>query len=195
MVSFICNHCQDTIKKPKLDKHAAQCPNASFTCIDCNKDFPGTSYRTHTSCISEAEKYQKGLYKDPKVEGRKKRERAEQRRAKQALTEQQRQATIIQDLTNVEAKKRSSEEEQPEATKKAKTVELSTLIQELMKEEKKLSLKSFQKKLAKKYAQAASIDKETARERIAKEVSMHTEYVDAFQTNISHVLDYPNLDR
>ena len=38
------------------------CRNASFSCVDCGVTFTGTSYREHTSCISEAEKYQKSLY-------------------------------------------------------------------------------------------------------------------------------------
>jgi hypothetical protein len=29
------------------------------------KDFQGVEYRLHTQCISEAEKYQKALYKAP----------------------------------------------------------------------------------------------------------------------------------
>ncbi|KAJ9076073.1 hypothetical protein DSO57_1029721 [Entomophthora muscae] len=66
MVSFVCNHCQQTLKKPKLDPHTYSCRNANFTCIDCNTDFYGTDYRGHTSCISEAQKYQKGLYKGNK---------------------------------------------------------------------------------------------------------------------------------
>lgn len=54
------------MKKPKLDNHRSQC-NAYFTCIDCATVFKGPAeYKGHTSCISEAEKYQKGLYKGPK---------------------------------------------------------------------------------------------------------------------------------
>ncbi|KAJ2612171.1 hypothetical protein H4S08_002829, partial [Coemansia sp. RSA 1365] len=58
MVSFVCNYCQETLKKPKLDQHAQRCRNASFSCIDCSVDFVGTTYRQHTSCISEVEKYE-----------------------------------------------------------------------------------------------------------------------------------------
>ncbi|KAJ2720597.1 hypothetical protein GGI07_004514 [Coemansia sp. Benny D115] len=58
MVSFSCNVCQATIKKPKLDAHVQRCRNASFCCIDCGVDFVGTSYRAHTSCMTEVEKYQ-----------------------------------------------------------------------------------------------------------------------------------------
>ncbi|KAJ2089489.1 hypothetical protein IW138_003378 [Coemansia sp. RSA 986] len=58
MVSFVCNYCQDTLKKAKLDVHAQRCRNASFSCIDCGVDFEGASYRQHTSCITEPEKYE-----------------------------------------------------------------------------------------------------------------------------------------
>jgi cell growth-regulating nucleolar protein len=67
MVSFICDQCQDTVKKPKLDRHRQQCYGASFTCVDCNQHFAGTSYRDHVTCISEAEKYQKSLFRGKKA--------------------------------------------------------------------------------------------------------------------------------
>ena len=63
MVSFSCEVCNDTVIKKKLDQHAQRCRGAYFTCIDCSTTFQGTDYRKHTSCISEAEKYEKGLYK------------------------------------------------------------------------------------------------------------------------------------
>ncbi|CAG8747074.1 23496_t:CDS:1, partial [Dentiscutata erythropus] len=66
MVSFSCDQCADVIKKPKLDQHRIKCPITTFTCIDCSKTFVGTSYKSHTSCISEAEKYQKGTFKPKK---------------------------------------------------------------------------------------------------------------------------------
>jgi cell growth-regulating nucleolar protein len=66
-VSFVCNHCQETVKKPKLEKHKMQCRHASFTCIDCNRDFQGTEYRSHNQCISEGEKYMKALYKPVRI--------------------------------------------------------------------------------------------------------------------------------
>ncbi|CAG8826752.1 27914_t:CDS:2 [Gigaspora margarita] len=66
MVSFSCDQCADVIKKPKLDQHRIKCPITTFTCIDCSKTFVGTSYKSHTSCISEAEKYQKGTFKAKK---------------------------------------------------------------------------------------------------------------------------------
>jgi cell growth-regulating nucleolar protein len=58
--------CTDVVKKPKLDHHYAQCRN-SFTCIDCSETFKSPpEWKTHTSCVTEAEKYQKSLYTGPK---------------------------------------------------------------------------------------------------------------------------------
>ncbi|GHJ88114.1 hypothetical protein NliqN6_4516 [Naganishia liquefaciens] len=66
MVSFQCDGCGDTIKKPQLDKHRNRCWS-TFSCIDCSTTFHGTDYKSHTSCISEAEKYQGALYKGKKA--------------------------------------------------------------------------------------------------------------------------------
>mmetsp|Transcript_2949 Transcript_2949/g.3487 ORF Transcript_2949/g.3487 Transcript_2949/m.3487 type:complete len:152 (+) Transcript_2949:829-1284(+) len=66
MVSFSCEVCNDTVLKKKLDQHKQRCGGAYYTCIDCSVTFNGTEYRQHTSCISEAEKYEKGLYKGKK---------------------------------------------------------------------------------------------------------------------------------
>ena len=65
MVSFICDACGQTVKKNRVEKHyQSECPNCSvLSCIDCGKDFHGDAYAEHTSCISEAEKYQGKLYK------------------------------------------------------------------------------------------------------------------------------------
>ncbi|KAL4910796.1 hypothetical protein BDW74DRAFT_2692 [Aspergillus multicolor] len=72
MVSFSCEACGDVLTKKKLDPHRNQCRGASFTCIDCMVHFQGTSYRSHTSCMSEAQKYQGALYKEkPSKNGRK----------------------------------------------------------------------------------------------------------------------------
>ncbi|KAL6250262.1 hypothetical protein RBB50_002563 [Rhinocladiella similis] len=64
MVSFQCEGCGDTLTKKKLDGHRNQCRGAMFTCIDCMTTFQGTSYRAHTSCISEDQKYQGALYRE-----------------------------------------------------------------------------------------------------------------------------------
>ncbi|KAF5383391.1 hypothetical protein D9757_006072 [Collybiopsis confluens] len=65
MVSFQCHACNDVVKKPKLDQHRGRC-HSGFDCIDCSKTFHSPAeYKNHTSCISEAEKYEKSLYKGP----------------------------------------------------------------------------------------------------------------------------------
>ncbi|KAM0794353.1 hypothetical protein BDR22DRAFT_876219 [Usnea florida] len=64
MVSFSCEACGDVLTKKKLDSHHRQCQGSSFTCLDCMTHFRGTDFRTHTSCVSEEQKYQGALYKD-----------------------------------------------------------------------------------------------------------------------------------
>ncbi|EPE28181.1 C2H2 and C2HC zinc finger [Glarea lozoyensis ATCC 20868] len=68
MVSFSCEACGDVLTKKKLDPHRNQCRGASFTCLDCMIHFQGQEYRAHTSCISEAQKYQGALYRPDKKE-------------------------------------------------------------------------------------------------------------------------------
>ena len=64
MVFFVCEGCNESLKKNQVDKHAARCRNcAAVTCVDCQVTFWGNDYAAHTSCISEAEKYEGGLYK------------------------------------------------------------------------------------------------------------------------------------
>ena len=68
MVTFNCEVCNDTVPKKNTEKHYYRCPNAYYTCIDCSKTFDdGYSYKQHTSCISEDEKYQKSLYRGKKT--------------------------------------------------------------------------------------------------------------------------------
>ncbi|KAI8820823.1 LYAR-type C2HC zinc finger-domain-containing protein [Fimicolochytrium jonesii] len=85
MVSFVCDSCQETLKKAKLDQHTYRCHYAQFTCIDCSTTFQGTDYKAHTSCISEAEKYQGALYKGPK-KGANKQQNNNNKQAKAAST-------------------------------------------------------------------------------------------------------------
>lgn len=60
MPSFVCDTCQETLKKAKLDDHARRCRYATFSCIDCYRSFSSAEdYRAHTSCITEVQKYEK----------------------------------------------------------------------------------------------------------------------------------------
>ncbi|KAI9674422.1 MAG: hypothetical protein M1817_001760 [Caeruleum heppii] len=63
MVAFSCENCNDVLPKKKLDAHRGYCHGASFSCLDCSTHFRGTDYRNHTSCISEAQKYEGHLYR------------------------------------------------------------------------------------------------------------------------------------
>ncbi|BFZ57833.1 hypothetical protein PYCC9005_004887 [Savitreella phatthalungensis] len=63
MVSFSCDACQDTIKKPKLNQLYGRC-RSSVTCIDCSKTFYNPhEFSSHDKCITEAEAYMGALYK------------------------------------------------------------------------------------------------------------------------------------
>ena len=67
MVTFSCDHCQQSVTKPKVDSHRARCHNCWYlTCIDCSKTLDVETYKAHTQCISEAEKYQGKLYQGGK---------------------------------------------------------------------------------------------------------------------------------
>ncbi|ESZ95316.1 hypothetical protein SBOR_4291 [Sclerotinia borealis F-4128] len=56
-------NCGDVLTKKKLDPHRNQCRGATYTCLDCMVHFQGLEYRSHTSCMSEAQKYQGALYR------------------------------------------------------------------------------------------------------------------------------------
>mmetsp|Transcript_116910 Transcript_116910/g.342359 ORF Transcript_116910/g.342359 Transcript_116910/m.342359 type:complete len:246 (+) Transcript_116910:95-832(+) len=62
MVYFECQKCNETIKKPKLAKHLQFCNSGYVSCIDCSKVFAWNEWESHTSCVSEAQKYQGNLY-------------------------------------------------------------------------------------------------------------------------------------
>mmetsp|Transcript_4216 Transcript_4216/g.10726 ORF Transcript_4216/g.10726 Transcript_4216/m.10726 type:complete len:296 (-) Transcript_4216:40-927(-) len=64
MVFFCCDGCGETFKKAKVDAHAAKCRECySVSCVDCSLSFFGDDYRNHTSCITEAERYEKTIYR------------------------------------------------------------------------------------------------------------------------------------
>jgi len=62
MVSFSCERCGDIVKKPKADQHIAGC-RSPMSCIDCGNTFSPQEVKSHTQCISEAQKYQGALYR------------------------------------------------------------------------------------------------------------------------------------
>ena len=55
--------CNESLKKNKVESHQWSCRQCwGVSCVDCSVTFEGEAYKTHTSCISEAEKYQGALY-------------------------------------------------------------------------------------------------------------------------------------
>merc|ERR1719454_2156104 len=62
MVVFECAKCNETIKKPKLEKHLQMCNSEWVSCIDCCKVFRWDEWQSHTQCVSEAQKYQGALF-------------------------------------------------------------------------------------------------------------------------------------
>ncbi|KAI9739597.1 MAG: hypothetical protein M1834_006315 [Cirrosporium novae-zelandiae] len=72
MVSFSCEACGDVLTKKKLDAHKNQCRGASYTCLDCMVHFSGTTYKAHTSCMTEAQKYQGAFYKEKPAKSKQK---------------------------------------------------------------------------------------------------------------------------
>ncbi|CAN0077752.1 unnamed protein product [Ectocarpus sp. 6 AP-2014] len=68
MVYFVCESCNETLKKAQVDRHLYSCKSCwGVTCVDCNFTFEGDSFRAHTSCVSEDQKYQGALFKAPKA--------------------------------------------------------------------------------------------------------------------------------
>lgn len=63
MVTFVCRHCDATLKKKQTENH--RCRPTSFICIDCHKTFTAQNFKAHTSCLTEFEKHW-GEYAKPK---------------------------------------------------------------------------------------------------------------------------------
>ncbi len=66
MVTFICDECQSSMKKAKVDKH--RCRSRSFSCVDCGVNFNLNGARMHNQCMTEAEKVEGSMYKGPKFQ-------------------------------------------------------------------------------------------------------------------------------
>jgi hypothetical protein len=67
MVTFVCEFCQASMSKPKVDAHARKCRGCwVLSCVDCGVRFEGEQYAGHTQCVSEAQKYGMGASHAPK---------------------------------------------------------------------------------------------------------------------------------
>ena len=66
MVFFVCEDCNETLKRLKVAQHLCRCSCSAITCVDCGATFHDDSYLQHATCMSEAERYEGNLYKAPK---------------------------------------------------------------------------------------------------------------------------------
>ncbi|CAI5994627.1 unnamed protein product [Closterium sp. NIES-64] len=57
MVWFQCEDCGETLKKPKLNAHFGRCSAYKLACIDCGVTFDRRSVQSHTTCMTEMEKF------------------------------------------------------------------------------------------------------------------------------------------
>ncbi|XP_074594701.1 uncharacterized protein LOC141850067 [Brevipalpus obovatus] len=57
MVFFICGQCNDSLKKVKVEAHLQRCKAPIISCCDCGREFSDESYKKHTICVSENQKY------------------------------------------------------------------------------------------------------------------------------------------
>ena len=70
MVFFVCEDCNETLKRLKVAQHLCRCSCSAITCVDCGATFHDDSYLQHATCMSEAERYEGNLYKAPKKKER-----------------------------------------------------------------------------------------------------------------------------
>ncbi|KAI8059063.1 uncharacterized protein B0P05DRAFT_558936 [Gilbertella persicaria] len=170
MVSFQCDGCGDIVKKPKLNQHGGRC-HATFTCIDCSVTFQGNSYQSHTSCMTEAQKFQKHVYqnKNAPVKGNNNNKNSKP----VSLIDQLNEKKKNEENNPVNEKKRKNEEKEPKKQKKSKltawspteldenvSTSLKLALKEVLKEGKSTSLKDARKKtieLIKQHPQSEKI--------------------------------------
>ncbi len=67
MVFFICDVCNECLKKAKVEQHTYQCRQAHyFHCMDCNQRFDNQTYKAHQTCLTESQKYE-GQFADQRA--------------------------------------------------------------------------------------------------------------------------------
>lgn len=140
MVSFSCEVCNDTVIKKKLDVHRQRCYGAYFTCIDCSTTFNGTDYKSHTQCISEAEKYEKALYKGKKSKPEpKKFEKIESKKSEKTESKSENTESKSEKSKSEKSKSEKSKSKSPKSVNLSKysSGSLYKVIKDLSKDLKK----------------------------------------------------------
>lgn len=154
MPSFVCDYCQETLKKAKLDQHTQRCRNASFSCIDCYKSFQGTEYRSHFSCISEEQKY----HKKPVV--------AVQKKEEPVKAEQVVPIKTVQSTVKIEKSEKAEKSVKVEKSEKAEKSVTSALIKLLKQFKEPVSLKVLKSKAKKESKDAKKELKKLLKDKV-----------------------------
>lgn len=144
MVSFSCEVCNDTVVKKRLGQHQQRCNGSYFTCIDCNTTFYNNEHNAHTSCITEAQKYEKSLYKPKKKQANVEKPQVKKQESKPALKEEP-----IPEKKEKKEKKEKVEKKEKKDKKDKKDKKSSHKIHDLLKVNKPTSLKKALKSLSK----------------------------------------------
>ncbi|GAA94200.1 uncharacterized protein L969DRAFT_16421 [Mixia osmundae IAM 14324] len=166
MVSFSCEGCGDVITKPKLKTHFPRC-KAPVTCIDCNKTFDSPAqFSPHTSCISEAEKYEKSVYKGPK------KSTADAKDVKKASATAERASSTTeidgQDQSARKEKRKRKRESAPLADTAASTA-AAIAEEKTLPELEALAVKKVKKQKKQKASQAATDSVEPSTEPVEEQ--------------------------
>ncbi|KAF7721524.1 hypothetical protein EC973_004522 [Apophysomyces ossiformis] len=166
-------------------QHRQRC-HATFTCIDCSTTFQGTAFQSHTSCISEAEKYQKSLYKN------KKQNKANNNGSNAAKpnngTQTTKPVSLVSELKQKEMEstsaiapvvdkannKRKNEEKQESEKKKKKKEELSQWSEKELHKDEKKSMELALRHVLKDEKKALSF--KDARKKTLKLIQSHAKF-------------------
>ncbi|CAO1626389.1 unnamed protein product [Sympodiomycopsis kandeliae] len=175
MVSFNCDACNDVVKKPKLDQHHNQRCGSSFTCLDCSLTFyTPNEWKPHNTCISEAQKYERSVYRGEKGNKQKPANAngngngngntvAEKRKHDQEAEKADKEEVKEKKEKKNKNKKSKTEEQPPKAAKEVETTLQSRLTQVVKSSGSSLSL-------AKVVEQLSKSEKETDEKKLRKEV-------------------------
>ena len=57
MVFFSCGACNEVLKGKAVPGHLPRCSYPQLSCVDCGGAFDSSTYKAHTSCITEDQKH------------------------------------------------------------------------------------------------------------------------------------------
>lgn len=142
MVSFSCEVCNDTVVKKKLQQHQRSCSGAYFTCIDCSTTFYGNDHQKHTSCISEAEKYEKSLYKGKKGKNQQQQKQEPRKQIVEKAKEEEKNKEVKEERKTEKPKRESQSSSDIGKYVESKNTTLYKIFKSARKDNKKLADKT-----------------------------------------------------